>query len=130
MQQNFIEASKETMPKDELSPYQAVCYLLDGAAKHLAAARLAVKEGNVAERGQAVGSSLSILGVLQASLDKEQGGEIAVNLDALYDYMVKRLARVPFEPEAQSLDEVIEILDGIRQAWLAIGPEVDVRSAS
>ena len=106
-----IDTYKKVKTSQEVSQYRAVSLLLDGAIERVLLARQAQTEGNVEVRGLAVGGTLTILGVLQASLDKQLGGDIAENLDALYDYMTRRLAGVAVEQ--------------IRDAWLAIGQEVE-----
>jgi flagellar protein FliS len=67
---------------------------------------------------------------LRSSLDMNAGGEIARNLEDLYDYMERRLTAANVESSVEMLDEVASLLKQIKEAWDAIGDPVNTTSSA
>ncbi|HND15182.1 MAG TPA: flagellar protein FliS, partial [Pseudomonadales bacterium] len=103
---------------------------LDGAIDRIAQARGALASGDRAATGEALGKALGIIGGLQGCLDRDRGGEVAANLDRLYDYMTRRLADVHRGEGAAPLDEVSGLLITIRSGWEGIRSHLPVESPS
>lgn len=108
----------------DADPHRLIQLLLDGALDRIAQAKGALMSGDVAGMGESLGKAMGILTGLQGSLDLERGGDIAVNLDRLYDYMSLRLLDVHRERQAAPLDEVVGLLASIKSGWDGIRPQV------
>jgi flagellar protein FliS len=105
---------------DEADPHQLIVMLFDGALERIAIAKGAIERENIEEKGQKIGRAIAIVDGLRASLDKEQGGEIANNLDNLYEYMQRRLFEANLNNDLGILNEVADLLIEVRSAWVAI----------
>ncbi|GLU33995.1 flagellar export chaperone FliS [Trinickia caryophylli] len=107
------------------NPHRLILMLYQGARQAIAQARMHLQQGNVGPRGEAIGKALNIIGSgLQASLNKEVGGEVAERLDALYSYMTRRLLQANIEQSDAMLVEVDGLLGTLEEAWIGIGAEV------
>lgn len=104
-------------------PHRLITMLFDGALEKIAIAKGAMARQDVAEKGQKIGRAIAIIDGLRASLDREKGGEIAENLDALYDYMQRCLLNANIKNDAGLLDEVSDLIREVKSAWEVIAPE-------
>ena len=103
-------------------PHRLILMLFDGALAAIATARLAMSRSEVAAKTQAVTKAIAIIdGGLKASLDVAAGGELAMRLSELYDYMLKQLLVANLRNEVTTLDEVTRLLNELRGAWAQIG---------
>jgi flagellar secretion chaperone FliS len=109
----------------DASPHRLIVLLYEGARKALAKARVAVQMGDVALKGQSITKAIGIIGSgLQDALDLNGGGEIAARLNALYDYMNRRLMEASLRADDTIIVEVDGLLANLEDAWKAIGPVV------
>lgn len=104
----------------EPNRHQAVLMLIDGAIERIAGAIGHMEHRKIAEKGQLVSRSIAIIDALRASLDQEAGGDLAANLERLYEYMTHRLLEGNMRNDPQALSEVISLLKEIRAGWVAI----------
>lgn len=106
------------------SPHQLIVMLFEGALVAVSSAIQHMKSGNIAAKGQAISKTILIIdGGLRASLNLEVGGEIAANLDALYEYMSKQLLIANLKNQPETLEMVHGLLLDLKGAWDAIGTE-------
>lgn len=102
---------------EDASPHRLIQLLLDAGLERIANARRALDTGDVAARGLAIGKALDIVAGLRGSLNFEAGGEIAANLDALYEYLERRLLQANLEADAGMLDEAATLLRQVKEGW-------------
>ena len=104
-------------------PHRLILLLFAGAQAAIGNARAAMKQQQIAAKGEAISKAVDIISNgLKVSLDLETGGEIAGRLDALYDYLVLRLLRANLDNDLTALEEVAGLLEEIHGAWREISP--------
>jgi flagellar protein FliS len=105
------------------SPHKLIVMLYDGAILSLGMAMQHIRAGQTAAKGQSISKAIAIIeSGLRASLNKQVGGEIAINLDNLYAYMVKRLIEANLGNDEAMLEEVQRLLQDLRDTWNRIDP--------
>lgn len=105
------------------SPHRLIQMLMQGAIEKVAMAKGFMIRNDIANKGSHISWAISIIDGLRSSLDLESGGEIAHNLDDLYEYMTRRLLRANVENNPDILDEVSSLLNSIKEAWNALPQE-------
>lgn len=121
---NQYRTMGEQAQVSDASPHQLIQMMLDGAVARVAAARGALAAGEVAAKGELIGKAIGLVEGLRISLDLDQGGELAGNLSALYDYMGRRLLEANLRNDAGILDEVASLLRELQTGWRELGQVV------
>jgi flagellar protein FliS len=113
------------------NPHKLIVMLFEGAEVALRLARQQMADGDVPAKGHSISKAINIIdNGLRASLDKKAGGEIATNLEALYEYMVERLLHANLNNSSEMLQEVLQLLAELRGAWEAIAPGMPAAPAA
>jgi flagellar protein FliS len=99
------------------SPHKLISMLLDGALGALAKAKGACEREAIEERTISLNKATEIVIGLKGSLDLENGGEVATNLDALYDYMIAGILEANRNNDAEKIQEVMSLILEIKQGW-------------
>ena len=96
--------------------------LFEGGLARLAQAKGALERGQTSLKGELLGKAIAIIGGLREGLDHQKGGEIAANLDSLYEYMVSRLVEANVNNDVALVDEVAGLLREVKTGWDGIAP--------
>ncbi len=106
------------------TPHQLILMLLEGALISTNMAKLHMEKESVQGKCEAISRAMAIIDEgLRVSLDKTSGGEIANNLDSLYEYMSNQLLMANLHNQPSYLDEVVRLLTEVKAAWGEITPD-------
>ncbi len=102
---------------EQASPVRLVVMLYDKAMSLLRQAVLHIDRNNVKAKGEALNRVVEIIGELQAVLNGEEGGVVAQNLDAMYEFMIRSVTLANLNNDPQPLDGVLMVLEELRKGW-------------
>ncbi|HEV59011.1 MAG TPA: flagellar export chaperone FliS [Phycisphaerales bacterium] len=97
-----------------------IVMLYEGAIKFLRQALRDLEAKDYAAKGRNISKARDILLELNTVLDMEAGGEIAQNLRALYNFMLRHLAQANIRCDEQMIRDVISLLEDLNASWRAI----------
>lgn len=99
------------------TPEQILIMLYDGAIRFTRQAILAGEQGNQALKLEKISKSLAIIAEFSNSLNHEIGGEIAADLDGLYQFMIRELNAARKDDSGKKLKTVEGLLVDLRETW-------------
>lgn len=105
---------------DTASPVKLIVMLYDGAIRFLKQAQVAMQAGDREKQNNLLLRSQRILSELMSALNLEEGGDIAVNLLALYQFMQEQLVLANLEDDQARVQKVCEMLQSLREAWIQV----------
>lgn len=97
-----------------------IVMLYEGAIKFLRQAVREIEAGDWAEKGRQIAKAQNIIHELDACLDMEAGGEVAMNLRRLYAFMYRHLNQANTQKDAKAVRDVIGLLEDLNEGWKAI----------
>ncbi len=114
----------------DASPHRLIQMLMEAAIGRLVSARGYLEHGKLAEKGEQINLAISVINGLRSSLNLDNGGEVAANLDSLYDYMTRRLFEANLNKDVAIIDEVLEMMRGLKESWDQLPQQLDAAGPS
>ncbi len=112
------------------NPHRLAQILFENALDSIAAAKRHVGQAKMAKKAECITRALNIVEGLRLNLDLERGGQVAANLDSLYEYVGMRLLHANIKNDTRILDEVASLLGEIKSGWDAIAGHADGMAAN
>ena len=114
-QNAYKKASVNTLDQNKL-----IIMLYDGAIKNANFAVQYMDSGEIEKVHDSLIKTKNIVTELLATLNMDQGGEIAKNLKSLYSFMFSQLIEANMEKKSEPVLNVIDLLKELRGAWVQI----------
>lgn len=108
----------------QADPSQIIVLLYEGAIYRIGQAIQEIEKQNTLASGIALYRALAIIGELRKSLNLEEGGEIARNLDRLYLHMHEELVKGHLAKQAPPLERVRTLLTDLNSSWRQVAGQV------
>lgn len=100
------------------TPERVLILLYDGAINFLNKAKIALGNNDVQQIHNNILGCEKIILEFMGTLNMEDGGDLAKNLYALYEYLYNTLVQANIHKDENKVDEVLKHLMGLRETWL------------
>ena len=109
---SYKKDSVVSAPKEKL-----IVMLYESALRNFQQALFRLERNDRARFGMHLGRGQAIVSELLSSLDHEQGGKIAKDLEKLYLFVIDRLIAANLKREAKGLHDSIRIMKTLKEGW-------------
>lgn len=112
----MTHAAYEIVQATTADPARLILLLFDGAARFLRQSQEALERGEGAF-AYPLSRAHAIIAELSGSLDYDRGGEVALNLGRLYDFMLRHLTEALMAKSAVHVGRVLALLQEVRAGF-------------
>ncbi len=99
------------------NPVQLILMCYEGAIDNLKIAKQKYIAKDYEAKSRAIQKFMDIIAELQCALDFEKGAEVAKNLDAVYNYVTRKILEADLQHDLDAFDSVIDMLKDLMPAW-------------
>ena len=119
--QAYKETGTSTATMDA-TPHQLTALLFKAVLDKLAIAEGAISRGDVPARCDAIFKATNIVIELKSTLDIKNGGNVASELDRLYEFSINELLDANSQKSIEKIRSVRAVISQINEAWIQISP--------
>ncbi|MEK6774750.1 MAG: flagellar export chaperone FliS [Bdellovibrionota bacterium] len=110
--QKYKTASVQTANREKI-----LLMLYEGAIRFTKLAIQACEEKRIADRGYNIGRVYDIVLELNNTLDHKIGGEISLNLERLYIFMMDQFTKSNITGDPAPLKSALKVLETLYEGW-------------
>jgi len=96
---------------------QLLIMLYEAAIQNVKKATLAIDKKDLNAKGIAIGKAHDIINELLNTLDFEVGGNIALDLERLYNFMTEQLVKANIANSKEQLISVQKVMETLLEGW-------------
>ena len=115
-QKKGYDKYKQTSVKSA-SREKLLLMLYEGAIKYMKRAKIAIEKDDIKARGENVGFAYDIVMELNNTLDHKIGGDIALNLEKLYQFVCDKLVEANIKADVKPIDEALKVFEILYEGW-------------
>lgn len=117
MNKNVYQKYKNTSVQSA-SREKILLMLYEGAIKFTKLAIKAAEEKKIADRGMNIGRAFDIIMELNNTLDHKVGGDVAVQLEQLYMFMMEQYTKANISGDPEPLKANLKLLQTLYDGWV------------
>ncbi|MCM0605054.1 MAG: flagellar export chaperone FliS [Xanthomonadaceae bacterium] len=96
---------------------QILLMLYEAAIRNTKKAMESIEKNDMTAKGNAIGKVHDIVNELANTLDHKVAGNIATDLERLYNFMVEQLLKANLENSKDALQQVLKLLETLYSGW-------------
>ncbi len=102
-----------------------IIMMYEGAKKFTHMAIEAVDRGDIAAKSLYIQKTHDIINELSVSLNIEKGGDVAVRLESLYQFILNQLTLANIKSDRKALESILKVLSPLLEGWMQLYNETN-----